>query len=604
MARSGSAFEYGYVNRFDGGVNSTTSPLRIADNEMRVAHNAVLTNIGAVQKRAGHAKYSTALGSISGTILFLGEVTNPLGGNVTVTLTVEGETPVVVVVALAYEDSRYDVAEKVADGVDAETGWSAVQSYAGTIITNDSGDTFTVGFSAGTTGISFITQDSDSYSISRIHRLYVPGFKQTIVAARRRLADTVEIYRYTPSGGWVEITGTDITRSGNVRFTDYMGNLYLYDGDVFQYYRGSGTVRADVVYADDSREVKPRLMAVSDDRLFVVDSRYLDQIFYSEYGSSPLEMDIKTDNWLPLPERTNDQSGITAMISFSPNDELLVTAENQVYALLGVGPLDYQFIKVSSNAGCVGPDAICATPYGQVVMAGVNNIFLFEGGTITSIATNKIIDKLRGLNLRQAKAWYSPKIDSVVISTYKECFVWNCATRGWTTWDSLEVAHAALFGSAVDGGTVVFCKGDPYLYEMGIGRDDDGEDFDMVVETKAFDFEVFAEEKQLRSVKVATDTFSLAPCSVEIICDDGVYELLQNVEIKKKVTLWSSTTAKVGQSNVRYVGSTLSFGALSADTQSRGNTLAVRVTSRGDSPLTIYGIALELAQQKRRREEP
>lgn len=503
MSKSGTQYDYLYINRFDGGINKNDSPLQIADNELRTAKNAVLTTRGAIAKRKGYKK--------------------------------------------------------------------DISATAGTAIDN-------------------------------IYRYYFSNQKQTIVATRAA-GNFNKIYK-RGSSSWTEITGgSNLLKGRDVNFSVYRDTLFIYDGAVWQYYTGSGN-KADVGFDGAGLTLTPKLMEISDNRIFVVDSTSTESntLYYSAYNgwtaSVPSDLDFGTNDNLYIPERISDSRGIVQIKSYGLNDELLVFRENDIWALSGVSSDDYQLLKVTGNAGCVAKNGIAETDYGSLVFPGVDQIYELNGSELTPIG-NQIIPLIKGVDLKKATSVYDPRIQSVIIGYPQGTLVWNTRSRAWTTWD-IPFKKLIRYTASSDYGKIVFClSGDNHLYEWNQTNQDDSSTIDFEMETKIFDYNQFAENKTIRGLKTTCDTYTLSPFSYEIRINDGTDTLSGNMTIDKTGSLYG----KAYFDQDKWYGGSLSVAGTGLEDSYRGNMFSVKITASHSNDLTIYNMAVESRFTGRRREQ-
>lgn len=454
--------------------------------------------------------------------------------------------------------------------------------------------------------------NSSTTAIYGLYRFYQGGIDaHTIAIGNYGVND--KVLRQTSSSVYTWITsptsGAWLSNAG-IQINDYRDMMFAYckDGSKFCYWNGDKTVGfKDVGFISTGVVVQPRLMCISDDRVFVVDARYKDEVFYTTYdgwlGLEPTEMNFETNASVVIPERSNNMSGITALFNFGMNDEMLVCRENDVYALYGVGTADYTLKKVSDVCGCINQKSICATEYGSIVFVGVDNVYEMvvtdaDNNSINPIG-DAIRDKISNVQTSKCCCAYYPAIESVLVGTTNGTLVYNCRSKAWTEWD-IPISNMLYMHYSLDSKTFIFTKYDVgYVWNLFATTTDNTANVSFDWESKIYDGKEFAEYKKFRSVKFLTDTNMIMPFTSTFKVDDGMYEIVENVAIKKAVSLWGS--AKFGTG--KWAGGTLSILEQNLDDRCTGNFFAIKITGSNANQFTIYSIGAEETVKERRREQ-
>ena len=452
-----------------------------------------------------------------------------------------------------------------------------------------------------------------------IIRYYTPSFSITVAAVR--YYDATRLFWYDEDAGsvtygtWVELTTTaPIAATNRVSFCIYRDILFVFNGlDVLKYWDGNTTTSAltDCGFKAGTLTVYPKLMKVCDDRLFMVG--YADgvysrtSVFYTNFdawsGAVPTELEFENNNEIVLKDRISDKRGITALYTSALNDELLVTVEFGTYELIGTDEDNYEFKKISNEAGCVSQNGMTTTPYETIIMVGVNEVYEITDSGFNPIAT-QIKKKLQERVLTECCVEYDKDTDSVIIAagpTGDGELVYNARTGGWTEW-SIGIDTIHRFKYSGDDERLIFVKtstNNVYTFDSAYD-DDDGTAFNFKLKTKAFQVDGFAPTKTIRTIKAIYDSThdnaTELPFDLTISINNG--DTIVSIRDTVKGTRWNNFK----WNQAAWAAGTLMIGSSSVQLNP-GNIVVFTIEKTNDNKLTLYGLAVNAKLLSGRFEE-
>jgi hypothetical protein len=322
------------------------------------------------------------------------------------------------------------------------------------------------------------------------------------------------------------------------------------------------------------------------------------------WTTTPAALQFPVLNEISIPEQSGDLNGIIALKNYGPDDELAIFREGDAWTLLGVGSDDYTLAKVNGEGGCVSVRGI-ADVGGSLIVIGNGQIYEFSNGTMQPIG-DKIRPLIKGVNLSTASAEYMKDENVVLISTSEGTFVWNVANREWegapknafTKWTICPKGMCQCKAPTDNGQFLMGFSGSAYVYEYG-GQTDDGTTINFKYRTKLFDFDTFAEVKQLRSMKALTTARTLTPFVARLILNDGEKIESQTVTVRFIGGIWGTDV----WGSFVWGGGDAVVADIPISDDLLCNFFAVEVESTDVYDLTLYKIAVEYFFENRRREE-
>lgn len=417
----------------------------------------------------------------------------------------------------------------------------------------------------------------------------------------------------------VEDAGATLTHSSHVRFEVYRKRLFIYNGSEFWYWDGTGNAYACEFYgATDPinylTTIIPKAMAIADDRIMVVPADDDEVVWYTDANGwdsvATTELKFGVDSDLPLPERTNNLNGIINLVNYGLNDDLLAKRENDIWILAGVGPTDYQWIKLDEGGGNVAAEGVVAvqevarpnepTRESYLLSVGNGKIFMVQGGACDSVSA-PVRKRLRNKGLSGAVAVYDGDNEIVLISVNNTTLVWDCSKLVWASeWDiNFDCAFRCTAHS--DYNAVLFgWKTSVYVWQLNSGTDDNGDNILFWFQSKAFTFLESAETKEVRHFQVLCDTKEDTPCSMTIYVDETTVSSAVDIDVKRKTggnTKWGVKkwgTFKWGGRKKRMATVSLSDGL-------KGNSFSYKISSNDTNDLTIYQVGVEVGLESLRR---
>jgi len=419
-----------------------------------------------------------------------------------------------------------------------------------------------------------------------------------------------KMYSYSFTAGYTEITGGTDINTNKMHYVDYKDWLFMFNGSQTHCWDGTGT-KSDIAFetGDEYKEcgTKIRCMEVCDDRLFIVFEDEPYSLYFTEYGG--WDTDPATDillplvNYLNVPERSRDASGITGLKSFGLTDELLVFTENVTWVLLGVGATDYDLRKFTGEAGCINQDTIVETATGSICWIGNKKIFMTNGEQTVSIGDN-ISPIFTQIDMTDAFSVYDGDNDLVLFFYSAGVMVWNIGTTnpkeqpvfGWTMWNIPATAAIRYTSAADENQTIIAINGESKLYRLG-GLSDDGEKILFKIKTKAFDMEAFAEKKTFRGIKTLQDCVTTTPFTITLDIDDGHKKDSKTMTLPYEGVSWGSST----WNGTVWNGASRINGSINTDVNMWGYEFAVCIQVEDLNPLTIHKIAVEVFPRNRDR---
>lgn len=438
----------------------------------------------------------------------------------------------------------------------------------------------------GATGIDFI------------YRFETSTVTTTVIAVTT--AANSKVFKFDGTT-FTEITGgSNLLPGYRVRMIAYRDYLLIYNGNVWQYWDGSGT-KADVVFKAGSVTVAPRIIEASDDKLFVVDntSAYRYTVFFSIAGgwtTDPgTDMEFAAGDDIAILQENTDSTGITALWNYGNQDSLFTFTNNTLYTLYGADALDYSNSIGSKIAGAASQNCICETDNGMLFFVGNNQIYVFDGQQIIPIGDN-VITRLRGKSLEYATCSYVPEIDSVLVHLNDITLVWHKtaggAYGGWTEWDISNISASTVYLDSAANEYIFGFVGDGHLYKY-TGTDDNGEDIAFEIQLPVYTLGEFMTEKEVRNVWAFCDTSLETPLTADVIstsCTDGTHGATELVEMLQDGPMWDS----VYWDSFYWDDAMPKIGKANCVDQIRGQAFSAVLRADDTNAVTVYGIGLEL----------
>jgi hypothetical protein len=461
------------------------------------------------------------------------------------------------------------------------------------------------GYSKYVTGVA----GSTTNSIFCLKRFYHGGVnKKTVISMR---SGTIEKIMYASGASWIEVTsGSTFLSDGGTRFCDYRDYLFILNGVSFDYWDGATATKAAVGFTSGGVTLTPNIMAIHNDRIFIVDkSKNKDELYYSEYdgwtaGAAPTNLWFLTNSNIPIPMRSNDSQGITALYEYPNGGQLIVFRENDVYALTGTSSSDYKLDFVFGGGGALNQESVCCTDYGSMIFVGYGNVYEMAAtdstdNQVTPIG-DQIKDKLKGINPKSTRIAYYPEIESILLCLPDGVQVWNARSRGWTPWEGLDISNIVCMSASSDYKKIIFTRySDGYVYQLWDVHDDDGDDIDFNIETKIYATSQFADFKKFRSVKLSVSSYLEKPCLITFKTDGGAYSTSGTPQVSRNLDKYNQKKWM----HTKWAGSSLTTETLILDDNCAGNYYSVKISGSNKKKFILYGIAVEAIVKERRREQ-
>jgi len=440
---------------------------------------------------------------------------------------------------------------------------------------------------------------SDLLKITNAHINYQDGVSAYLVAGQ---TTTDGAFYKLVGSELTEITGgTSFNNSDNLNIYTFREYALFFDGESFDYSEDLSTKSA---CGFTGNTLKPRLLAASDKRLFVVDSRYPNSLFYSDfngYSGSPADWQFPTNNEIEIPDHSADPSGITNILSVGPEDSLLIFRENDVWKLIGEGYSNYVLRKLISPGGCISPRGAAVTARGDVIFIGNGNIYEYDGERV-SIIGQDIRDDIKDADLTSATAVYEPYYDIVIIGWEDKSLVWHCSTRSWTEF-TFPMNTSERFIKSTEDNEIYFTHGSS-IYHMFDSEQDDGEDIRWEVETRAYMVDSFYYLSTFRDCKFLVESTEEEPFNITVYSDGVTVRdcaaTLKTIGGEWDVDKWD-IMLWAGKANVAYLQGNVNNAIRQAD--HKGHFFIVNIQQEDDNPFTLHGIAINVQEPKGRKEQ-
>lgn len=455
--------------------------------------------------------------------------------------------------------------------------------------------------------------------IDTITRYYNSTVRDTVIGAATTTYSKI-LHDGGGVSGWTEITGgSDLACGDRIRFQVARDYLLLCNGNVMQYWAGTGNTKADVTYVTGSgyySALKPRLLSLADNRLYVVNNvdAQRNQVWFSVIGiwtTDPgTDIEFGELDFITIPYRIGDQRGITALWPDGFNNDLLVFRENDYYRLVGTGPDDYLLWRVPGPGGCMSADGVCDAE-DFIVFVGNGNVYAYDGRNETYTIGDEIAEEMKDQNLEESCCTYFPDIKSVVVSWPGAAWCWNVKTHGWTKWDSNAGPHTSCtLMAAADKRIVLFNnKTDNYLYQHDYGTTDTGATITTVFRSDDLDMGAASVTKKVMSGYIQTN--NIAPTQTVRLMGNGNkhywtgdatvgpehtdINLWATSPTDKTSMLWSKAINKVKNRVLRWVRRYPMISSISVEPEVSGTTIAIQIeTSDADKEYLINKIVLDV----------
>lgn len=463
--------------------------------------------------------------------------------------------------------------------------------------------------------VTDITQTGGT-GIDNIHRYYHPS--QNYLMACAKTTTEYHVFKKA-STTWSELTGGTALAVRPLFFQTYRDKLFMYNGANFEVWEHGEATKADVAWYVSGTayeaNLQPKMLLVSDDRMWIVNNNSANDMYFSEYagwsGTSGLKF---PKGWiLTIPERVDDDSsatGIQAWISWGAEDSLYVFRAGDIWKVSGVDENDYSLTKISGVVGCISRKGLCETAGGAVIFIGKNQVYEMTSEGITAIGT-PIQTFLATSAMTDSFCTYDLYKDSVYIRTGTETLVWNCKTRGWTRF-GINCNNWVVYNDISSAGYTVISFADSLaLYRMHQGKTDlaknDGTSGVSILtsaifktlDTTPYAGDGFGSDKTFHALKFladvdTTDAFYYSANINRGKISEGI------VKFNTMGTTWNSSLYDVDV----WSGTDLQVGTAQLPDGRVGNWIRVGMFSTDSNSLTIYGYAVEITTKHRRRVYP
>ena len=408
---------------------------------------------------------------------------------------------------------------------------------------------------------------------------------------------------YTVGSDLTEITGGSTFGFNTPDMYEFRDYSLFFDGTAFDY-SSDNLTKSTCGYTAGTSELVPSLMAASDDRLFIVDPRYPNSLFYTDYDgytTDPSDWNFATNNEIPIPDRSADTVGITNILSVGVEDSLLIFRENDVWKLLGEGINTYTLRRINSPSGCVSRDGAVVTARGDVVFVGNGNIYEYGDSGIVPIG-NDIRDLIKGKDLSNAKTVYDPYYDIVIIGWEDQSLIWNCTPRSWTEFD-IPVSSFIRFMAASEDNVIYFTKpGDGNVYKLFDSELDNGEDISWEIRSRDYVLGGFHDPVQLRDMKFLVDSNKEEPFELKAYAD---FETIRDVTATQKL---EGLQWNVGRWNIDQWAAGTNVAIIQGEDDNaknqdaKGHSISFTLSQTGSDALTLYAVDMILDAKLRRYE--
>lgn len=494
------------------------------------------------------------------------------------------------------------------------------------------------------------SSDEKAGIVSQI-KYYNGSNTEKLVAVRGATETT--IWRYDISAGFTQITGGTAFSNTKVRFKVFKNFVFMWDESlVFKVYTFGGNL-ADVTYksggtaGDGGTYVTPgvgvKCLEISDGRMWIVYRDSPNIVRYTEegaYGTTPSDatdgMLFSDLGFLPYIYQVNDQHGINTLISTPATDDLIIGRDGDWAVLLGVGTTDYQLRMMGSTAGFVSQDGAVEDGSGLYFVMGNDIIYLINGGNSDDITTSRVKKLLAETPLSnvfceydQARSlvnFYLPN-KTLVLSVGRDEFG-NIISLAWST-DSRVVTSAHRHRSPLDKNAYWFTlagndpRGTAQDHMYIAGGSADGYDYtptpgspkipDPIIgtwESKIFDWNLFAETKQLRDFKSVQDAAVTTPFQVAVTTYEnkktihGPFDMVLNESgtVYRKTGDAGGITYKLtgDADGIEYASSLKINGMMTFGNDTTCFQFSFKITFSTVTKLTVHKIAIEWKPKARR----
>ena len=355
-------------------------------------------------------------------------------------------------------------------------------------------------------------------------------------------------------------------------------------------------------------DLVPDFMEINNDKLFVKDPRYPDELFFSiEYAwnTSPgVDMSFRLlDNFF-IPERNSCQGGIVGFISSTLLDSIVTGRNRDMWYLTGVDVLDYQDQKLSALQGFISPRGFCETEDNTLISVGIDQISETAFNYVPIPIGDNITPRIVGVDMSDCCAVYDMLNKCVRIGYKGGELIWNVARkladgqplRAWTE-STQRFTCACRYTALADANKIIFGRRDePYVYRMNTGTTDDGADIRYIIETRTDDLGEFTTDKKLRNVKVETNGQKFQMFNLTTILNNG--EQQQTYQGKVRLgNLWGQLI--FGKET--WSGGAIRTGNVSlSQDMIASNEFSIKIDDTSSNSLTIYKIGVEVSAHLRR----
>ncbi len=439
----------------NGGLNSTSGPLGLQDNEASDLQNIDFNKFGSVIKRNGSAQLNTTVASIStGSITVFAD-----GGDSDTTVTSNGHG--------LSEDDIIQI--------------SGTTSYNGVFTIN------TVNVNDFIIETAFVADDAtgtwnETGQVNGLH-WYEYDSSGTDTQKAVSVVKTGIFKMDDLDGTWDDITGgLTVTDGSHWSFVNWLNTTYsVNDTDAPFKWTGSGNATAWA--ALPTNVTVPKHIEQFNNYLFIGNVQLSGVVHNSRIYWSTLK---DADTWSSLDFidiAKDDGQEITRLKVLS--DRLVIYKTRSIYNLFFTGTSGIPFVlpgggKSNSPVGCIATHSIQELENGHVFLSH-DGFYFYDGNNAFKIS-DKITTTIQGLNttrLEQAKSLvqkdknrYMCSLPSSGQTTNDRVLVWDYFNNAWSVYVGLDPSAMAVFYVSGNEERVYFGDYSGFTYRMDTGGND------------------------------------------------------------------------------------------------------------------------------------
>ncbi len=436
----------------NGGLNSTSGPLNVQNNEASDIQNIDFNKFGSIIKRNGYAALNTTVPSLG-----------------------SGSITAYAVGATATETRCTDATHGLSsDDVVQITGTT---SYNGTfVVTVIDANNFDI-------DVTFVADDATGTWNQTDQGDGLHWFEYTTSGATTRHAVAVmggKLWKMDDlDGTWDDITGAlTITRDNHVSFVNFNNMVYMVNGEDTPFkWNGTGNGSTNTL---PTNITKPKYVALFENYLFYLNVTLSGALASSRiYWSDLADGTAFTDTSF-IDIAKNDGQQITGGKVLS--DRLVIYKERSIYNLFFTGDSTIPFIVTKSNSsvGCIAPFSIQEVNNGHVFLS-TDGLYYYDGNNSFKVS-DKITTTLDGYNTTQFgqarslvqknKNRYWLTLPSSGQTKNDKVIVWDFFNNAFSIYDGFDPSSMATFYVSGIEERPYFFDYKGFAYQADTGSDD------------------------------------------------------------------------------------------------------------------------------------